>query len=59
MDCTCKDIAKMIDHSLLRPELSKEDIIKGFEIARKYNVASVCCALHGLHWPKSISKERM
>jgi len=44
MDYTCKDIAQMIDHSLLRPELSKEDIIKGFEIARKYDVASVCCA---------------
>ena len=44
MDFTCKDIAKMIDHSLLRPELSREDIINGFEIATKYNVASVCCA---------------
>ena len=38
-----KDIAKMIDHSLLRPELTDEDIAKGFEIAKKYNVATVCC----------------
>ena len=44
MDYTCHDIAQMIDHSLLRPELSEEDIVKGFEIAKKYKVASVCCA---------------
>ncbi len=43
MDYTCHDIAKMIDHSLLRPELTDEDIIQGCEIAKKYNVASVCC----------------
>ncbi len=43
MDYTCEEIAKMIDHSLLRPELTDEDIAKGCEIARKYNVASVCC----------------
>jgi deoxyribose-phosphate aldolase len=36
------DIAKMIDHSLLRPELTTEDVIKGCEIAKHYNVASVC-----------------
>jgi len=44
MDCTCDDIAKMIDHSLLRPELIEEDIRKGCEIARKYKTATVCCA---------------
>ena len=43
VDYTCQDIAKMIDHSLLRPDLTDEDIVKGCEIARKYNVASVCC----------------
>ena len=43
MDYTCRDIAKMIDHSLLRPELTEEDIRKGCEIAVKYNVATVCC----------------
>jgi deoxyribose-phosphate aldolase len=44
MDYTCQDIAQMIDHSLLRPEMSEEDIVNGFEIAKKYKVASVCCA---------------
>jgi len=43
MNYSCRDIAKMIDHSLLRPELTDEDIIQGCEIAKKYNVASVCC----------------
>jgi deoxyribose-phosphate aldolase len=43
MDYTCLDIAKMIDHSLLRPELTEEQIIKGCEIAKKYNTAAVCC----------------
>jgi deoxyribose-phosphate aldolase len=44
MNYSCKDIAKMIDHSLLRPNLKDEDIVKGCETAKKYDVASVCCA---------------
>jgi deoxyribose-phosphate aldolase len=44
MDYTCHDIAKMIDHSLLRPELTEDDIRKGCEIAIKYDVATVCCS---------------
>ncbi|MHC4463931.1 MAG: deoxyribose-phosphate aldolase [Planctomycetota bacterium] len=43
MDYTCLDIAKMIDHSLLRPELTEEKIIEGCQIAKKYNTATVCC----------------
>lgn len=34
----------MIDHSLLRPELTLEDIRRECAIARQYEVASVCCA---------------
>ncbi|MHC4511446.1 MAG: deoxyribose-phosphate aldolase [Planctomycetota bacterium] len=41
---SCNDVARMIDHSLLRPELTQEDVREGCEVARKYNVASVCCA---------------
>jgi deoxyribose-phosphate aldolase len=44
MKHSCQDIAKMIDHSLLRPELTEQDIRAGCEIAKKYNVATVCCA---------------
>lgn len=43
MDYTCHDIAQMIDHSLLRPELTQEDVQRGCEIAKKYKVATVCC----------------
>jgi deoxyribose-phosphate aldolase len=44
MEYSCCDIAKMIDHSLLRPELTEDDIKKGCETAKKYDVATVCCA---------------
>ncbi len=39
---TCEQLAKTIDHSLLRPELTREDVIAGCALARTYNVASVC-----------------
>jgi deoxyribose-phosphate aldolase len=39
---TLKQLAKTIDHSLLRPELTEADVIAGCELARKYDVASVC-----------------
>jgi deoxyribose-phosphate aldolase len=34
----------MIDHSLLKPELTEDEIIRGCEIAKKYDEATVCCA---------------
>jgi deoxyribose-phosphate aldolase len=34
-------VAKMIDHSLLRPELTVDEVIAGCELARRYEVASV------------------
>jgi deoxyribose-phosphate aldolase len=39
---TYEQLAKTIDHSLLKPELTEADVIAGCEIARRYNVASVC-----------------
>lgn len=38
-----KTIAKTIDHSLLKPEMTRDEVRQGCEIARKYDVASVCC----------------
>lgn len=35
-------IAKMIDHSLLHPTLTDEELKKGCKLAKKYNIASVC-----------------
>ena len=40
---TYKDVAKTIDHSLLRPELDDQFIADGCRLAAEYQVASVCC----------------
>ena len=42
MDVTYLQIAKMIDHSLLNPALSEVDLEQGVQLARQYDVASVC-----------------
>ncbi len=39
---TYEQIAKVIDHSLLKPELTEPEVIAGCELALKYHVASVC-----------------
>ncbi len=36
------ELAKMIDHSLLHPTMTDKELKEGCEIAKKYNVASVC-----------------
>lgn len=42
MDYTYADIAKMIDHSLLPPSLTAEELEQGCRLAVDYGVASVC-----------------
>jgi deoxyribose-phosphate aldolase len=39
---TYSTLAKMIDHSLLQPNLTDSDLEKGCRLAREYDVASVC-----------------
>ena len=39
---TYDQLAKVIDHSLLRPELTDQDVIDGCELAAKYHTATVC-----------------
>lgn len=39
---TVKELAKMIDHSLLHPTMTDEVLKKECEVAKKYDVASVC-----------------
>ena len=36
------DIAKMIDHSLLRPEFTLQQVIDGLAVAKRYETATVC-----------------
>jgi deoxyribose-phosphate aldolase len=42
-ELTVARVAAMIDHSLLRPELTLDDVTVGCEIAATHAVASVCC----------------
>ncbi len=39
---TSKDIAQYIDHTLLKPEATREEVLKLCEEARKYGFATVC-----------------
>ncbi len=42
MKLTPHDIAKMLDHSTLKPFMTQDDIREGCETALKYDTASVC-----------------
>jgi deoxyribose-phosphate aldolase len=45
---TYEDVARMIDHSLLRPALQAEELEAGCRLAREYGVASVCILPYAL-----------
>jgi deoxyribose-phosphate aldolase len=45
---TYRDIAKMIDHSLLQPTLTDAELEAGCHLARVYDVASVCIKPYGI-----------
>jgi deoxyribose-phosphate aldolase len=40
---TLKQVAKTIDYALLRPDMTREEVREGCQVALKYDVASVCC----------------
>ena len=42
MSYAYRDLAKMIDHSLLRPMMTQEELEAGCRVAVEYDVASVC-----------------
>ncbi|MGA2497356.1 MAG: deoxyribose-phosphate aldolase [Tepidisphaeraceae bacterium] len=42
MKYTYEQLAKMIDHSLLHPTMTDQDLEEGCRVAAKYGVASVC-----------------
>ncbi len=39
---TYAQLAKVIDHSLLKPELTEQEVMDGCKLAAKYNTATVC-----------------
>ena len=48
MSVTYHDLAKMIDHSLLNPTMSDEELEAGIQVALDYDVASVCIKPYSL-----------
>jgi len=42
MKYTYEDLAGMIDHALLHPTMTDEDLREGCDVAATYEVASVC-----------------
>jgi len=42
MELSYEDVAKMIDHALLNPAMTVDDLEKGIDLALAYDVASVC-----------------
>ena len=39
---TLRELAKMIDHSLLHPTMTDEEVRQGCQLARQYDVATAC-----------------
>lgn len=56
MKYTFEEIAGMIDHSLLKPTMTDEEIMEGCKIADKYQVASVCVRPADVKLAKEILK---
>ena len=48
MRYTYADIAGMIDHSLLHPTMTDQELRAGCRLARKYKVTSVCIKPYGV-----------
>jgi len=42
LQVTSREIAKMIDHSLLRPDMTKQEVIDGCMLAKELDCATVC-----------------
>ena len=42
MDYSYSDISKMINHALLKPYLSMDDLEEGIDMAIDYDVAGIC-----------------
>lgn len=50
-------VAKMIDHSLLHPTLTDDDLVQGCKLAKQYRVASVCIKPYAVSLAAEILKE--
>jgi deoxyribose-phosphate aldolase len=53
---TLREIAQLIDHSLLHPAMTDDEVRKGCELARKYEVKAVCVKPYSIPMAKEILK---
>jgi deoxyribose-phosphate aldolase len=51
---TLRDLAKMIDHSLLHPTMTDDEIRNGCELSRKYDVATACVKPYAVPLAKEV-----
>jgi deoxyribose-phosphate aldolase len=51
---TFRQLAKMIDHSLLHPTMTDQEIRAGCELARKYDVATACVRPYSIGLAKQV-----
>ena len=54
---TYEQLAKVIDHSLLRPELTEAEVIAGCELAARYHTATVCVKPSDVKLAKKLLKD--
>ena len=54
MSLTYRDLAKMIDHSLLHPTLTDAQIAEGCRLARRFDVATACVKPYSIPLAKQI-----
>ncbi len=53
---TLREVAQLIDHSLLHPALTDDEIRKGCELARRYEVKAVCVKPYSIPIAKEVLK---
>ncbi len=49
-----KTLAKMIDHSLLHPTMTDEEIVAGCELAKRYDVATACVKPYAIQLARDV-----
>ena len=54
MNAKVKELAKMIDHSILHPTMTDEILVRECEVAKKYDVASVCVKPYAVEKAKTL-----
>jgi deoxyribose-phosphate aldolase len=54
VDATVRELAKMIDHSLLHPTMTDSEIAEGCRLAREYDVATACVKPYAIELAKEI-----